>query len=66
MIASLSDLLRTGNGLFERFTWFYCGDNWLREINQIDGKAEVVIVDRKDNPKTLSLDLSTKVRNFES
>ena len=63
--ASLRDLLNTNNGIFSRFTWFYCGDYWIREIKQIGDKAQIVIIDRKDIPKTLTLELSTKVRNYE-
>jgi hypothetical protein len=64
MSATLADLLRTSNGIYARFTWFY-GNNWIRDIQKSDDKVEVEVVDRKDIRKTFTLDSKTTVRNYE-
>jgi|TARA_R110000796_G_scaffold50909_5_gene120200 hypothetical protein len=67
MSASLADLLRNKtNGLHDCFTWFYSGDNWIDDIKQSGVQVQIEIVDRKDIRKTLTLDGTTRVTNYES
>lgn len=64
MSASLEDLLRTNNGIYARFTWFYF-DCWISDIKKSGDKVTIEFVDRYDIRKTLTLDAKTTVRNYE-
>jgi hypothetical protein len=65
MVATLADLLNVNNGIYNRFTWFYCGNNWLSDIKKLGDQVQIEIVDSKDIRKTITLDAKTKVRNYE-
>lgn len=66
MGASLNDLLRFNNGIYNRFTWYYGNNKWISDIKQSGDKVEIEFVDTRDIRKVLTLDGKTRVRNYES